>query len=187
MALPNAVFDGEFIVDGETIRVESWVGSQNHNWGSKHTDSYAWGQVAEFDGAPGTFLECSTARIKMGPFWTPPLSVIVLRLEGREIRLNSLGQAYRATSSFDLSSWRAESRTPDVRISLQMNAPSSAFVGLTYRNPPGGAKTCLNTKLANCELLVEESGRPPRKLVASRRAAFEVLTDRTDHGVAVVV
>ena len=36
--------------------LERWIGSQNHNWGRKHTDSYAWGQVAGFDDAPQTFL-----------------------------------------------------------------------------------------------------------------------------------
>jgi hypothetical protein len=49
-----------------------WVGSQNHNWGSKHTDRYSWGQVAGFDAHPESFLEVATARLKLGPLWTPP-------------------------------------------------------------------------------------------------------------------
>ena len=186
VARPNSVFSGELIVDGETIAIEQWVGSQNHNWGSKHTDSYAWGQVAGFDDAPGTFLECSTARLKLGPFWTPPLSVIVLRLEDREVRLNGLVQALRAKGAFDFTSWRIESYAPGVRVALHVHAPPSAFVGLTYRNPPGGTKTCLNSKLASCEVLVEQDGHAPRKLISRHRAAFEVLTERTDHGVPVV-
>ena len=44
-------------VDGVSHAVDGWVGSQNHNWGRKHTDRYAWGQVAGFDDAPGSFLE----------------------------------------------------------------------------------------------------------------------------------
>jgi hypothetical protein len=187
VARPNAVFSGELIVDGEPIDIEHWVGSQNHNWGSQHTDSYAWGQVAEFDDAPGTFLECSTARLKLGPFWTPPLSVLVLRLEDRQIRLNSLGQAFRAKGSFDFTSWRIESHAPGVRVALHVHAPPAAFVGLTYRNPPGGSKTCLNSKLASCEVRVEQDGHAPRELVSRHRAAFEVLTERGDHGVPVVV
>ncbi|OGI64087.1 MAG: hypothetical protein A2W18_07325 [Candidatus Muproteobacteria bacterium RBG_16_60_9] len=182
---PNAVFDGAVSVNGAAADVRGWVGSQNHNWGSKHTDSYAWGQVAGFDGAPRAFLECSTARLKLGPFWTPPMTVVVLRLEDEEIRLNSLAQAFRAHGDFDFVSWRFETHTDAVRLRATMHAPKSLFVGLTYNNPPGGSKTCLNTKLAACELTVERTGQAPRTLTTSHRAAFEILTDRQDHGVPI--
>jgi hypothetical protein len=183
---PNAAFDGALVVNGETIHVERWIGSQNHNWGSKHTDSYAWGQVAGFDDAPQAFLECSTARLRLGPVWSPPLTVLVLRTEDREIRLNTVVQALRARGHFDFSSWRIDSANSGTRVSVHVHAPKSAFVGLTYDNPPGGAKTCLNTKLATCELVLQEPGRPKRTLIAKRRAAFEILTERQDHGVTVV-
>lgn len=183
---PNAVFDGAIVVDGEGVAVSHWVGSQNHNWGSQHTDSYAWGQVAGFDDAPDTFLECSTALLKVGPFRAPPLTVIVLRIEGREIRLNGLAQAFRAEGSFDFPSWRIRSQTAELCLSIRIQAPASAFVGLAYANPPGGVKTCLNSKLASCELIVEEKGRARRSFQSRHRAALEILTDRQDHGVPVV-
>ncbi len=183
---PNAIFDGTLVVDGETIAVERWQGSQNHNWGSRHTDTYAWGQVAGFDDAPDTFLECSTARLRIGPFRTPPLSLIVLRTDGREIALNSLGQAWRARAGFGFFDWRIESQGPAARISVHISAPRTAFVGLRYDNPPGGAKTCLNTKLARCELKLELPGQAPRLFYTGHRAAFEILTERSDHGVAIV-
>ncbi len=157
---PNARFDGVVSVNGAAVDVKSWAGSQNHNWGSKHTDSYAWGQVAGFDGAPRTFLECSTARLKFGPFWTPPITIAVLRVENEEIRLNGLAQAFRARADFDFLSWRFESRTREAKVSATIHAPKALFVGLTYSNPPGGTKTCLNTKLAACELIVEQAGQP---------------------------
>lgn len=183
---PNAAFDGVVTVDDEPIQVTRWIGSQNHNWGRKHTDSYAWGQVAGFANAPDVFLECSTARLKVGPFWTPPLTLVVLRLEDREIRLNGLVEAFRAHGEFDFPSWRFESAGPQARVVAHIHAPKDAFVGLTYRNPPGGAKTCLNTKLAACELIVDQPGQPTRTLVTKHRAAFEILTDRQDHGVPIV-
>lgn len=179
---PNAIFDGTLSVNGTAVDVRGWIGSQNHNWGSKHTDSYAWGQVAGFDDAPHAFLECSTARLKLGPFWTPPLTLVVVRIDGREIRLNSLAQAFRADGDFDFVSWRFDTRTPAVRLRGTIHAPKSRFVGLTYNNPPGGTKTCLNTKLASCELTVERAGQAPVTLTTRHRAAFEILTDRQDHG-----
>jgi len=67
VGLPMALFDGSLSVDGKGIEVANWVGSQNHNWGAKHTDLYAWGQVAGFDTHPDSFLEVATARLKVGP------------------------------------------------------------------------------------------------------------------------
>ena len=183
---PNADFDGWLTVDGERIDVAGWRGSQNHNWGSRHTDSYAWGQVAGFDDAPDVFLECSTAQIRLGPLWTPRMSLVVLREAGEEIALHSLGQALRARGRCDGFDWNLESRAPGVAVKLRIHAPASAFVGLTYGNPPGGSKTCLNTKLAACELTLERAGRPARTWKTAHRAAFEILTDRPDHGIDVV-
>lgn len=137
-------------------------------------------------GASGTFRECSTARLTLGPLAVPPLTVAVLRLEGRELRLNALGHAFRAEASFDVTRWSFRTEAGDVRVSVRFEASPSSFVGLAYANPPGGTKTCLNSKLASCELLVEEPGRPERRLVSRQRAAFEILTDRKDHGIPVV-
>ena len=183
---PNAVYTGTLTVDGATIPIDGWKGSQNHNWGSRHTDHYAWGQVAGFDNAPDAFLECSTAQIKLGPVWSPPLTLVVLRDEGREIAFNSLLQAVRASGSFEFFAWTIDTRNPQAHLSGRIHAPASAFVGLSYQNPPGGEKTCLNTKLASAEITVQRPGRPSRTLVTRHRAVFEILTDRADHGVPIV-
>src|SRR4029079_18327575 len=57
---PNAHYHGALEVDGVPVEVDGWVGSQNHNWGERHTDLYAWAQVAGFDDAPNAFLECAS-------------------------------------------------------------------------------------------------------------------------------
>jgi hypothetical protein len=183
---PNAEYAGTLTVDGREIPIDGWKGSQNHNWGSRHTDRYAWGQVAGFDNAPDAFLECSTAQIRFGLVWSPRLTVVVLRDEGREFALNGLIQAVRATGRVDAFTWRIDTETPEVHISGCIQASASAFVGLRYRNPPGGDKTCLNTKLASAEITVKTRGAPPRTLTTRHRAAFEILTDRSDHGVPVM-
>jgi len=40
---PLALFSGKFVVNGVTHQLDNWLGSENHNWGEKHTDQYAWG------------------------------------------------------------------------------------------------------------------------------------------------
>lgn len=185
---PLAAYTGTLKVDGESISIDGWVGSQNHNWGSKHTDAYAWGQVAGFDDAPDVFLELSTARLKLGPIWTPPFTPVVLRVGSEELALNGLLRALRNNGDYDYFSWRFDARGKGgVRVFGTIEAPRSAFVGLTYLNPPGGSKTCLNSKIASCELTLERKGQAPRQMRTQSRAAFEILTDLADHGVPVVV
>ena len=186
VARPNALFSGVISVDGREIALSGWRGSQNHNWGSRHTDRYVWGQVAGFDNAPEAFLECATAQVRLGPLWTPKLTLLVLRDEGEEIALNGLWRAARAHGDYDFFTWTLDSRGPQARLHGRIAAPASAFVGLNYLNPPGGSKTCLNTKLATAEFILERPGRPAKTFVTRSRAAFEILTDRRDHGVRVV-
>lgn len=183
---PLARFAGEVVVDGERHAVEGWPGSQNHNWGARHTDHYAWGQVAGFDEAPETFLECTTARVRVGPLWTPFLTLAVVRVDGETLAVNALGRAVRAKAGFEYFDWHFDTREGDLRLQGHIHAPRDRFVALRYGNPPGGAKTCLNSKIAACELTLERKGRPKRTLHSAHRAAFEILTDDESHGLSAV-
>jgi hypothetical protein len=183
---PNAVYTGSVEVNGVTQSIDGWVGSQNHNWGSKHTDAYAWCQVAGFDQAPGSFLELSTARVRLGPVWTPWMTLMVLRHGGKEYRLNGMLGAVRAQGRYEPFHWTFSAQDGPVSISGTVSALAEHFVGLPYRNPPGGVKTCLNCKIARCALTLRVAGQPPVSLVSQNRAAFEILTDDNGHGVPVL-
>lgn len=188
VGLPLAVFDGELQVDGRRVQVAGWAGSQNHNWGPRHTDHYAWGQVAGFDGHRDSFLELATARFRVGESWTPFATPMVLRHRGEEIALNSPAQAATARASFDYFTWEFVSESDEVSVEGKIWAPRQAFVGLTYHNPPGGQKYCLNTKIASCELDLTYKRSGERESLLSRHgAAFEILTEDMDHGVEISV
>ncbi|AKF04930.1 hypothetical protein [Sandaracinus amylolyticus] len=174
---PFARFDGTIEVDGEPLAIDGWIGSHNHNWGSRHTDRYAWGQVAGFDAAPEVFLEVATARVAVGPVLAPPLTVAVLRLGDEEVRFDSVPRGLAARASFHPFEWRFDVRAKGARLHGRMEAPASTFVALPYGNPPGGTKTCLNSKLARCEIVLERDGRAPLTLRTAHRAAFEMLGD----------
>ena len=173
---PQVVFDGEIEVDGESIAIDGWTGSENHNWGRRHTDTYAWGQVVGFDDAPEAFLECATARLRLGPWWTLPMTIVCLRYGGRDYRLNSALQLLRAKGAWKDCDWRFDSARAAVRIHGRIHAAPEDFVSLTYYNPPGGTHTCRNSKLAACEVTLERAGERPVTLTTSHRAAFEILT-----------
>jgi len=187
VGMPNACYRGQLLIDGKRIDVDDWVGSQNHNWGSRHTDEYAWGQVAGFDDDADSFLECATSRLRIGPIPTPWMTMVVFRYHGREYRLNSLGQALRAEGHYQPFQWSFASHDQDIALRASIEAPASSFVGLRYYNPPGGVKTCLNSKIARCRLEVTLAGQAPQTLYTRSRAAFEILTDRSDHGITITV
>lgn len=192
VGVPMAIYEGTLDVDGRVIHVGGdvggWVGSQNHNWGSRHTDHYAWGQVAGFDTHPASFLEIATARLKLGPVWTPFMTPVVLRHEGREHAVNTPLALLRSRGRFDYFTWHFGFETDEIRASGYLAADRSDFVGLSYLNPPGGTKQCLNTKIATCRITLTYKTGPRRgavdDLLARRRAAFEILTDDRGHGVA---
>ncbi len=189
VGLPLARYRGFVAVDDRRIEIDEWTGSQNHNWGRRHTDHYAWGQVAGFDTHPESFLEVATARVRLGRWWSPFMTTLVLRHRGEEIRLNSLFRMLRAQGSFCCFVWSFHSEDRSRRVEGTISAPREAFVGLHYANPPGGGKHCLNTKIAACELKVTDKrgggAAKPDVLFARNRAAFEILTDETDHGVSI--
>jgi len=188
VGVPLAVYSGSVSVDGHTIDVQEWSGSQNHNWGRQHTDYYAFGQVAGFDNDPDSFLEIVSAQLKFGPVWTPTLTPIVLRRHGKDHSFVRLVDAARTRGKFRYFDWTFRAENHDVTIAGRISAPKDAFVGLTYYNPPGGIKHCLNSKLATCEVTVIDkvSGRQD-VLTARHRAAFEILTDDRAHGVPIQV
>lgn len=186
VGLPLARFDGTLTVNGEQVNVDGWKGSQNHNWGSEHTDYYAFGQVAGFDEAPDSFLELVTAQAKIGSVKTPMSTFLVLRHEGREHALNSLPRAVTSKSGFGYFYWDFRAQNSTVEVRGRFSADREQFVALNYYNPPGGIKHCLNTKITSCELELRNkvTGKVER-LTTRNRALMEILTDARDHGIEV--
>ena len=186
---PNTLFNGELTIESGDkpvkYNISNWQGSENHNWGSKHTDEYAWGQVSGFDNDKDAFLECITARIKIGPVYTPKLTLVCLRVNNQEYNFNTVIQSVKAKGSYHYFDWKFKSKQNGITISGRINAPKKHFVGLNYYNPPGGSNTCLNSKIASCEIIIKEQGKADIKLITKHRAAFEVLTSDSNHNVSI--
>jgi hypothetical protein len=176
--LPGARFHGSVTVGSDEHDIDGWIGSQNHNWGTRHTDRYAWGQVAGFDGHDDSFLECATVQLRMGPIWSPRLTMAVLRHDGAEYALNTRWQALRAKGSFDQRRWQFEARSREVSLSGTFESDPDMAAVLSYRNPPGGLKTCVNSKVASCKIRLQPDGEAPIELTARHRAAYEMISDR---------
>ncbi len=182
--LPIATFNGYFEVKGERVAIEAWQGSVGHNWGPRHTDRYAFAQIAGFDQAPETYFEMASAQFKWGPLYTPSFTPFVLCHRGEVIRvggpLDSLRVKSRRQDSLSEGvEWRFSARTGRYRVEGVLSAPARSFVHFPYRNPPGGVKHCFNTKIGSAEIRLTDtrSGRVEPLSTASR-AAIEILSDR---------
>jgi len=185
---PDTTWEGSLEVDGREIDVTGWRGSQNHNWGTRHTDRYAWAQCNVFDGAGDTFMEMMSARLKIGPLWTPYISFLVLRHRGRLIRFNSLRSFCRARARFPSPfEWHLAVDNGRDRALCRVAGRKETFAGLRYRNPPGGAHACLNSKISSSEIVLFRDGKQIDTLTSSFTTAFEILTDETGHGISMLV
>jgi len=187
VTVPDALFTGSIEVDGRRVDVQNWRGSLNHNWGRRHTDHYAWGQVAGFDNAPDVFLECATARLCFGGIWTPAMTLVVLRIGSEELRLNSPLRALRTKATLDGFDWRIEAEQDGLRLSIRIHAQKEAFAGLRYDNPGRPQKICLNSKLAACELTLRRRDQATQHYRSAHGAAFEILTDGETCGVPILL
>jgi hypothetical protein len=168
-------FSGALTVDGERLEVNDWLGSTNHNWGSRHTDAYAWGQVMGFPSAPDTALEVASARLRIGPWLTPAMTPVVLRHRGRVHHLNALHTVFGRAELHGLT-WNFRARGDGVALEGAITARPDDVVTLDYLDPSGKTKLCVNTKLARCALSLTIDGRR-EALETPHGAAFELLVD----------
>jgi hypothetical protein len=182
---PLVRYTGAVTVDGERIAIDGWLGTQNHNWGERHTDRYAWAQVAGFDDHDDALLECISAKLKLGPLWTPWLTIAVLRVGERTYEFNTLGRAALAKTTVDGLRCVFTTKNGRERLRVELEGSREAFVGLRYPNPPGGEKICLNSKIARATVELDDGKGTPLRLHTEHRAAFELLGDDTQ-GVTVV-
>ncbi len=173
---PLARFDGTVTLGDTTVAVESWRGSVNHNWGSKHTPAYAFGQVCGFDDHPDTSLEVVTARAAVGPLRLPAATLFVLRHAGWEVAVRSVLAARHTRGSYEPFEWSFGGRVDGFELQGEIRAARTDVIGLNYTDTNGAGKFCYNSALADCRIRLSGNGVDV-ELTASRRAMFEILTD----------
>jgi hypothetical protein len=174
---PLAQFNGARELDDARVVVDDWTGSVNHNWGSKHTPAYAFGQVCGFDNAPDSTLEIVTARAAIGRFLTPAATLFVFRHEGEEFAVRSIVGSLQTHARYRPFTWTFGGRIGDHMIEGEISAQIPDIIGLTYTDTDGGQKYCYNSALATCRIQVAGKAFSRAELIASRRAMFEILTD----------
>jgi hypothetical protein len=174
---PLAQFDGEVELDDARLVLDGWTGSVNHNWGTRHTPAYAFGQVCGFDDAPYSSLEIVTARASIGPVLTPAATLFVFRHAGQEFAVRSILGSLRTHGKYQPFSWAFGARVGEQMIEGEIVAELADVIGLTYTDTDGGSKYCYNSAIATCRMQVAGKAFQRGELMATRRAMFEILTD----------
>lgn len=173
---PMARFDGSMAVSGHRVDVDGWTGSVNHNWGTRHTPAYAYGQVCGFDNAPDSTLEIVTARAAVGPLLLPGVTLFVFRHDGQEFAVRTIRGSMHSHGRYTPLTWTFGARVGEQMIEGEITTVPSDVIGLTYPDTHGGVKYCYNSALADCRIQVAGKAFARAELV-SHRAMFEILTD----------
>ncbi len=174
---PLAQFEGQVTLDDARLVVDGWKGSVNHNWGTRHTPSYAFGQVCGFDDAPDSSLEIVTARAAIGRVLLPAATLFVFRHAGQEFAVRSILGSLQTHGRYQPFSWAFGARVGDQKIEGEIVVDPTDVIGLTYTDTDGGSKYCYNSAIATCRIQMVGKAFERRELMATRRAMFEILTD----------
>ncbi|WP_445166641.1 hypothetical protein ACTXG7_22770 [Mycolicibacterium sp. Dal123E01] len=173
---PLARFDGTVTLGDTHVAVDGWRGSVNHNWGSRHTPAYAFGQVCGFDGHPESSLEVVTAHAAVGPLRLPAATLFVLHHAGWEVAVRSVLAARHTRGAYQPFAWTFGGRADGFEVRGEISAHPRDVIGLTYTDTNSKTKLCHNSALADCRITLSGNG-VDAELTASRRAMFEILTD----------
>jgi hypothetical protein len=175
---PLAQFDGQVELDGTRLVLDRWTGSVNHNWGTRHTPAYAFGQVCGFDDEPESSLEIVTARAAIGPVLLPAATLFVFRHAGQEFAVRSVLASLQTHGRYSSFAWAFGGRVGEQMIEGEISVEPADMIGLTYTDTDGGSKYCYNSAIATCRLQVAGKAFDRRELTATRRAMFEILSDK---------
>jgi hypothetical protein len=183
VSLPMARFSGVLTVDGKQIEIADWVGSQNHNWGSRHTDLYAWGQVAGFDNQPDSFW-----RWRLRGFAQAVLDAADhahgASPQAKGIRVHGIGAGdpgQRKVRIFFVAVCVAK---PGCRDRSHDIGAAGGVRGIALLQSAGWRETLPQQQ--DCPLYAASHGQARRYIGSAgdgNRAAFEILTDDETHGV----
>ncbi len=176
---PDLHVSGTIQVDQEQLVLEAAPGQLGHVWGDKHADTWAWAHGNRVDGLA---WEAITAQPPVGPWTSPPVTVVLVRHEGQTIAFRNV---LRNRGAFELDRYRFDASTRGFRVAGEIT--SDHRVAVRYTDPDGEASHCHNTKRATSELRLWEDGA----LVGSWRddgaTAFEVGSREADPGTEVVL
>jgi len=172
--LVSSRFSGAVEVGSNRIEVRRASGMLGHNYGETVAPTWAWAHTSEFDDEEGAVFEAVSSRLKIGRFLSPPMTIIFLKLRGKEYLLNSPISWLLNSSSISGFEWRFSGRSKKTTIWGVCRADPSLCVGLGYVSTDSRVVPCVNSNLADLEIVVSSPDAPRHVIRATRKATLEL-------------
>jgi hypothetical protein len=183
---PAITVDGRIELGGERLTLSEWPGMIGHNWGAEHAETWIWIHGATASGGERGYVDLGAGRVKLGPLTSPWVLNGEILHGGERLRVGGLHPLRRTRIAAEPG--RCDLRIPAADGAVvrgSVSAPLDRFVGWTYADPAGPGHHSLNCSIADLDLTVERSGRPPLRVAVPGAATYELGTRRTDHGVPI--
>ncbi|NOZ02843.1 MAG: hypothetical protein GXP54_13295 [Deltaproteobacteria bacterium] len=167
-------FYGTVRVGDRTFRVDGARGMQGHNWGPGVSDHWVWSHINTFEGRDDVVFEGLSSILRLGPVSLPPLTILYLKVAGREWLLNAPHQMLLGRSSTEGLTWKFGGCCSGIGISGTVAASSGLTTGLDYISSDGSVKRCLNSNLADARIMVTGLPEGALELTSLRTATLEM-------------
>jgi hypothetical protein len=154
---PRSRWHGSLQFGDQIIEIRDWIGFRNHNWGTEHAARYAYGNCNYFPDAPHILFDGFSAKIRLGLFLSPFISMGILRNGAQDIPFNSPCYALLSKVKLEFPTWEAVFKHRKYTLYLTQTGDPIEFIGLPYHNPDGRLSYCYNTKWAQTTLVLRES------------------------------
>ena len=154
---PAAVYAGTFNVAGKTFDLTGARGATARIYG--HGNAKRWGWL-HADLGDGDVLEIvSAVSTRPGLAQLPPITLLQLRVDGRDLSRDPLLAAPLLRARLRLPEWQVRGVVGRRRIGVQVHQDPERTVAIQYTDPDGATATCHNSEVASVDLRLEKLSR----------------------------
>jgi hypothetical protein len=147
-------FEGSLVIGGRTIEVRDAPGMQGHNWGPGVSEHWIWAHANTFEDEPDAVFEALSVAAAPGLLPLPALTVLYLRLRGREVLLNRPDRMLRTRARQDGLAWEFDGSGGGLRLEGRIATTTERSVGLDYVSSDGTTRRVVNSNRADARVRV---------------------------------
>lgn len=176
---PSSTYDGTFAVGDRVYALEGARGASGRIYG--HGNAKRWGWL-HCDLGGGDVLELvSAVSTRPGLSMLPPLTLLQLRVDGRDLPRDPLLTAPLLRARLGLPEWRVSGLVDPLgrrRISVRVVQDPARTAVVGYTDPDGATATCHNSEVATASIRLDRLDRGgwqvEREWHLDRRAHAEI-------------
>lgn len=173
----DARFLGKITVDGVVHSLDQVPGMAGHIWGKKQALCWSWAHCNSFEGMENTVFEGLSAKIPIMGRASPPLTSLYLKDGDKEYVFNGVIDLLKTQSSFGYGFWEFYTKKRNFILKGRIESVPNHIAVVTYTDTDDSVLYCHNSKLAKCELTLEnrQTGQKKR-FISESSAALEWVT-----------